>query len=289
MKRILATCLVLASAGLSVNSALADRLDQMISPAFHPVTFEDPQSRSELRAIYANHAIDDQFVTQGGDAQVYALQVRYALSDKLAIIATKDGIVDFNPKAALPKETGLADVEAGLKYVFHRDAAAGQVASVALRYLIPVGDEDVLQGTGDGEIHPSISAAFALSNNLTLTAGSGLRLPMDSDFSTAWDFDAQLDYRIDTSMGAFYPLFGASVIHILDDGKRLGIADEGQDFFNFGATEAGGKSITTGVGGLRFVPCQNWDIGATYQFPFNSGNGNRIIDYRWLFDVIYRF
>lgn len=271
------------------SSVFADRIDQMISPAFHPVTFEDPRSISEARFLFINHKLDDAFITEGGDAQVYALQLRYAISDKLSIIATKDGYVDFNPNAVLPKRSGIADVEAGVKYVFFDDRAAGQVASLQLRYLIPVGDKDVLQGKGNGAIHPSVSAAFALTDEITLTSGTGLRIPMSENDSFFWDADAQIDYRIDTCYGAWYPLLGVSLIHVVDGGGRLPIADEGQDFFNFGSTKATGENIVLAAAGLKYRPIDNVDLGSTFQFPLDRQTGTRVIDYRWMFDVSYHF
>lgn len=266
----------------------ADRLDQMIAPGFHPTNFEDPRQVSELRLLYVLHGLDDKFVTAGGDVQVYALQARYAFNKQLSLIATKDGIIDFNPKATLPKKSGLADLEAGLKYTLAEDPSS-YIFSGQLRYLIPVGDEDVLQGKGDGMIHPSVSLGYALTNEVTFTTGTGLRIPVDSDDSFFWDLDAQMDYRIDTSAGSVHPFVGFSLIHVADAGKRLPIADEGQDFFNFGASNADGESIVSGIGGLRFKPSSCIELGGSYQFPLNSGDGSRVLDYRWMFDAIYRF
>lgn len=290
MRTVIRSLLVTAGLAAFASSAIAqDRVESMISPAFHPVTFEDPRNLSELRFIYAYHEIDDEFVTEGGDVQIYALQARFKLTDELSFIATKDGYVDFNPNATLPKKSGWADVAAGLKYTFFQDDAAGQVASFQLRYTLPTGNGRVFQGNGDGDLHPSVSAAFALSDEVTLMAGTGLRIPMDNDYSMFWDADAQIDYRIDTDAGSFYPLAGISLVHVVDDGNQLPIADEGQDFFNFGASDAAGESIVLGALGLRYRPIQNVDIGAAYQAPFNDGKGSRIVDYRWTFDVIYRF
>lgn len=266
------------------------RLDKMISPAFSPVTFEDPRALTEARLIYVNHQIDDKFITQGGDAQIYALQLRYAITDKLSFIATKDGYVDFNPKAAVPKKEGFADVEAGFKYTLTEDAVKGYIFSAQLRYLIPIGQKRVFQGQGDGVIHPSFSGAYALCDNVTLTAGTGLRVPVSGNDSMFWDIDAQLDYRIDINENlAIYPLVGVSLIKVTNSGNRLGIADEGQDFFNFGATNSAGKQILSGIGGVRLRVAKNYDLGASYQFPLDSGTGSRILDYRLTFDAIARF
>lgn len=269
--------------------AQADRVDQMVSPGFHPVTFEDPRSISEARFLYVYHQIDDQFVTAGGDAQVYALQLRYAIDDRWSIIATKDGFVDFNPQTTLPKKTGLADIELGTKYVFYSDRENGKIASLQLRYLIPTGDEDVLQGNGDGSIHPSVSSAIALSENVTLTTGTGLRIPMSNNDSSFWDLDAQVDYRVDTCYGAWYPFVGASLIHVMNGGNRLPISDEGQDFFNLGSSTSTGEDMVLGATGLKYRPVNNIDIGTSFQFPFDRQTGTRIIEQRWMFDVSYRF
>ncbi len=285
----LALSLLLAGQA-NIVKADSDRLSQMISPAFSPVTFEDPRALSEARLLFVNHSIDDNFVTNGGDVQVYALQLRYALTDKLSIIATKDGYVDFNPKANVPKDSGFADIEAGLKYTVLEDKEKGYIASAQLRYLIPTGEKEVFQGQGDGVVHPSFSGAIALCDNTTLTAGSGLRIPVNGNDSSFWDVDAQLDYRIPVSGDiSIYPLVGASLVKVIDSGKRLGIADEGQDFFNFGATESAGENIVTGVGGLRARLASNFDIGGSFQFPFDRSSGSRIINNRWTFDAILRF
>lgn len=77
------------------NSKLsyADDFDNLISPISNPVNFEDPRSLTEIRPIYVYHSIDDKFITQGGSVQLWALQLRYAIDDRLSVIATKDGYV----------------------------------------------------------------------------------------------------------------------------------------------------------------------------------------------------
>ncbi len=287
---LLATLFSLTSLSGYANADESSRLDNMISPAFSPVTFEDPRALTEARLLFVHHEIDDKFITEGGNAQVYALQLRYAISDKLSFIATKDGYVDFNPKANVAKDQGFADIEAGFKYTLAEDKDQGFIASGQLRYLVPIGEKEVFQGTGDGSIHPSVSGAYALSEEMTVTAGTGLRIPVNSNDSMFWDVDAQLDYRVELNDDlAVYPLIGVSYIKTTSGGDRLSIADEGQDFFNFGATNAGGKDLVSGVGGLRVRVAKNYDLGASYQFPLDRSAGTRILDYRWTFDAIARF
>ena len=278
---------ILTVAGATV--ALADRLDQMVSPITSPTTFEDPRSLSELRLIYVRHNFEDDFVTLGGNVQIYALQARFAINDRLSIIATKDGYVDFNPDATLPKDEGWANIGGGVKYAFYKDDEAGQIASAALRYEFASGDEEVLQGNGDGLIHPSVSAAFALDDTVTLMASTDARIAVDGDDSSFWHFDLHLDKRFETSAGSFYPLAELNVIQVIDGGRRLPITDEGVEFFDLGASGAEDKTIVIGGIGLRYRACDSVDLGVAFQVPLTDGSGSRAIENRLTADVIWHF
>lgn len=280
----------LASAALasmfvgSVAPVAADPLSDMISPVSNPVNFEDPRINSELRAIYAYHKLDNKFVTQGGDVRIYALQARYALTDSLALLATKDGWVDFNPDAVLVDKEGFGNVTVGAKYALHQDKDAGSIATVGFRYEIPLGDEDVFQGYGKGYFNPFFSGAMAVGP-VNVMVGTGFRIAGDSKDSSFYDADISLS----TKLGNFYPAFEVNLVHVFDAGTRLGIADEGQDYFNFGASESDGENIITAAAGARYRFCDGLDWGVSYQFPLNSGTGSRIIDYRVLTDLIVSF
>ena len=287
---------VCALALCSLNTiAIADnhssRLDQMASPIIDPVNFEDPRIQSEARLIYLNHELDDDFATGGGNIQIVALQLRYALNDRWALVANKDGYVWVDPDNEIPgvveEEDGIGNIGGGVKYAFYMDSDA--IMSAHLRYEFPVGDDEVLQGEGDGVLQPAVSAAYGLCGNSTLMWSAGFRLPIDDEDSTFFDADLHWDYRIDTGAGAFYPNLEANIIHVVDGGERLGIADEGQDYFNLGASEADGKTIVVGGVGARYRFTHDLDVGASYQVPLTSGSGSNIIDWRVITDLIYRF
>ena len=60
---------------------------------------------TEVRPLYVYHKVDDDFLSpllDGGDAHVVALQLRVAVTDRLAILATKDGYVFLRPKEEVP-------------------------------------------------------------------------------------------------------------------------------------------------------------------------------------------
>jgi hypothetical protein len=276
---IAVTLIVFASA----NTGMADRhFDRMISPVTNPVNFEDPRARTELRAIYAYHKIANDFITGGGDVRIYALQARFALNDRLALIATKDGWVDFNPNGVLDDESGFANIAFGFKYALMKDDNAGNILTGGLRYELPSGNTDVLQGRGDGFVNPFLSGAMALEG-MNVMAGTGLRLPLDDDDSTFYDFDM----HVDVPVGQFYPSLELNVVHVLDAGNRLPIADEGQDFFSFGAIDSDGKTIVTGAVGGRYRLSDSVDWGFGYQFPLTSGKGSNITDWRVTSDLIF--
>lgn len=265
------------------------RLDQMIAPAFHQVNFEDPRTLSELRVIYAYHDVSNDFPAPVSTVNIWAAQVRAALTDNLSLIATKDGWVRMSFKGASNQE-GFGDIGAGVKYTFLEDKECGRVAAVHLRYIAPTGENEVFQGEGDGFIQPGVSGAFALDDRFTLTAGADLRIAVDTDDSTMWDLDAQVDYRIDTEYGSWHPLLGVSMIMVLDARNRLPLAMEGQDYFVFGSSESSGETMVIGAAGLRFKPSQALEMGTTVQFPMDSGNNaNAILDTRWTADAIVRF
>lgn len=267
---------------LPPRDARAQTLSEMISPASHPVTFEDPRHSTELRPIFAYHKIDGSFVTGGGSAQVYALQARLKLTDDLSFIATKDGLVVLKPDEAVDDDDGFADVAAGLKYSIYRTDT--EIVTAGLRYEIPVGEEDIFQGQGDGALNPFVSAGAAV-DNFNFVAGTGLRIAMDDSDSSFWDLDLHADYKL----GAFYPLIEMSLIHTYSAGERLPIPDEGEDFFNFGASGSAGNNLLAMGVGARYRVCDSVDLGAVYQFPLDRSEGSAILDWRLTTDIIVHF
>lgn len=257
-------------------------LDDMISPLSHAVLFEDPRHSTELRPLYVYHKLDDQFVTQGGKAQVYALQARFKIDDDLSIIANKDGYIDLDPNAVVPPDTGFADVSAGVKYSFW--TCDDSIATAGLTYEIPLGDENSLQGQGDGVFNPFVSAGYTV-DGWNFMGHSGFRFAVDSADSSFFDANLHVSYNFD----GFYPLVELGAITVIDAGNRPPIADEGQDFFNLGASGSEGETITVMTVGARYRIDKDIDVGAGYQFPLSRDEGNRIIDYRLMVDMIYRF
>ena len=277
--------LLLGVATVAQNSySEPTEFDSFVSPVSNPVNFEDPRILTELRPIYLYHKIDNKFITNGGQVQLFALQARIALTDRLAFIATKDGLVHFQPNSVLNDDTGFANLAAGVKYAFYKDAANDLIATAGLRYEVPTGETSVMQGKGDGILNAftSIGKGYGKWN---LVGGTGFRVPVNHNDSTFYDFDAHVDYNF----GWFRPLVELNLTNVLDAGKRLPIADEGQDVFNFGSSESLHKTMLTMAVGARAILTDAITYGIAYQFPVAQGSGTYVTDWRLTTDLTIGF
>ena len=83
--------------GLGLVKKTDPCFNDFISPMTNPTYFEDPRNLSELRFIYAHHNVP--VAAGGGDVNVFAMQFRARLTEKLSLIATKDGLYDHQQSA----------------------------------------------------------------------------------------------------------------------------------------------------------------------------------------------
>ena len=262
--------------GLTEGTSL---LDSMISPVTNPVNFEDPRPNTEAQPVFMYHKLSKDFVTGAGNVRVAALQLRYAVNERLAIIATKDGYIDLNPEINLPDQEGAANIAAGLKYAFYRDDAKGDIATAGLRYELASGSPEVFQGQGDGAFNIFLSGASNL-DTVNAMAFTQLRVPVDSDDSTFWDLSLHADYPIND----FYPLVEVNMIHIVDAGSRIPLDGEGFDLISFGSSESDGSTVVTAAVGARYRVCDSLDIGAAYEFALTDRED--LFDWRVTTDMI---
>lgn len=255
--------------------------DNFISPMTNPVFFEDPRTLTEARFIFINHNIPNALF--GGDAQLYAMQIRAALTDDLSLIATKDGfIVSDNPLL----DDGWADVSLGLKYNLFKDPCKQQIVSAGLTYELPVGSTRALQGNGDGEFHLFVTGGTQLGENWHFISGSGFRLPANTnEESQVWYWSNHLDYQIgDTGL---YLLGETNWYHWMRSGETFPVPVEGVDLFNLGSVGVAGNDIVTGAIGLKYKPSPNTEIGVAWEMPLTDRED--ILKDRFTFDWILRF
>lgn len=254
--------------------------DDWISPMTNPVFFEDPRTLTELRGIFLQHKVPG--AAGGGDVQLYALQIRAALTDRLSLIATKDGYaVSSNPLI----RDGWADVALGLKYNLIRDYQTESLVSAGAVYELPVGSPRTLQGNGDGEFHLFVTGGTELCCDWHLLSGFGLRLPVDDQAeTTSLYWSNHVDYHLGRG---FYALAEFNWFHWLESGTGGIPGVSGGDLFNFGSTGVAGNDIVTGAFGVKYKPNRLTEIGLAWENPLTERRD--VMENRLTADLILRY
>jgi len=288
----------LATSASAGNANTTNWLDNTISPVANPIYFEDPRVTSEVRPVYMYHWLPDTFhfsggtVPLGGQVQVMAVQLRYALTEKLGLIATKDGYIEFQPHHTLGHEYGWGDLAAGLKYVLVDDQDNQAILTPGFTLTVPTGSPDVFQGHGSGEWNVFVSAEKGF-DQLHFTGNAGFIIPNNFAQSTSQlHYSLQADYYL---CQYFIPFAVANGYTILSNGngqssqslQAVPLNTEGYDLINFGSADAAGTTQMTVGGGARSRILKNLDVGFAYEVGVVNPVG--IFESRVTADVIWRF
>jgi hypothetical protein len=231
----------------------------------------------------------------GGDLDLYALQFEIALNERLSIVAMKDGYVDFNPDNTFTADEGFANVGGGLKYAFLYDPTNQFVASASAMFEFPIGDEEIFQGEGDGNVNLTVQGV-KLHGPWQFAAGSGIQIPIDDSFSTQGFLSSHVSYEVSPY---FIPVLELNWFHVFDEGdgdsrfsSQVGGAvpavapSEGADLLNWGAG-ASEDYVTLGVG-FRSDLTDNFSLGFAYEVPLTDEEDNITKD-RFTVDAIFKF
>jgi len=253
--------------------------DDFISPMTNPTHFEDPRNLTEARFIYLRHKVP-QAILGGGEVNLFALQLRAAITDRLSVIATKDGYIDSNLVG-----NGWADLAAGLKYNLLRDPAGQGLLSIGGTYELANGSARSFQGNGNGVFNFFLSGAQKLTDRANYIGAFGVRLPRDTVAETSMMFwSHHVDRRITDRV---YLLAEANWYHWLDSGAGGIPGVEGGDIFNFGSTNVTGNDIVTTAVGVKFKPGRHQELGFAFEFPVTDRRD--VLDNRLTFDWIIRY
>lgn len=264
-----------------------------ISPMINFVYFEDPRSVSEVRPIFVNHWVPGRIgtggaVSAGGSVQLFALQFRARLTDRLSLIAVKDGYIVDNTNGVLDNvlDDGWADVTAGLKYNLLRNPCEGEILSAGFTYEIPMGSQKALQDIGDGEFHFFLTGGKRLlDGDAHFLSSVGLRLPVDQSVqNTSVHWSNHLDYRVTDKAYLFTEL---AWWHFVDDAGAGLPQIAGQDLFNLTAAGIDGQNLLTQSVGVKFKPNPKTEVGVAWEFPLSDFED--VISNRLMIDLIYRF
>ena len=290
----LALSLTLAFAGpslgfeLNLKGSLADNgHKRYVPPLAIPYFNETPYITTEARPVFIHHDIPTSFVTGGGTIDLYALEIRVALTERLGFIATKDGYADVNFDSVLPDTDGFMNISLGFKYAIISNPKENTIVTLGVEYEAPTGSLSTasidMQGGGDGLVDIFVTGAKAF-DKLGLQGSTGFNIAIDGDHnSSLWHWSAHADYEL---VENFFPLLELNGISTIDDGNRTGIAPfEGNDIVNFGST-ASGSVVTLGLG-ARYKFNNHVQVGAGYEFPITDRED--LFNWRTNFDLVITF
>lgn len=253
--------------------------DHFYEPVGQPLYFETPFNTTAARFLFLHHEFNDDSQLQGGEVNVAALQVRVALTERLGLIATKDGYSWLNA-GALKEDQGWNQIAAGLKYAVYVDRELDLVVTPGFRFQTQGGESKVLQNTV-AEFSPFVSVAkgwdkFHLIGNVTY------RLPAESKGNDIVQWDLHADYEVLPGVAPMIEIHG---LHYISDGDRLGLSVGGLDYSNIGSKDVSGSTVIWAGAGARWKLTPNLSTGATYEFGLTNHRAD-IMDQRVTFDVI---
>lgn len=292
------------SADCACDSSAPDGFGAARRPITNPTLFDLALPTTNLHPIFLQHALPSSINTTlgslpvDGDVQLYALQFEIALNERLSIVATKDGYVDFNPDATLTQDEGFANLGAGLKYAFILDPVEQAVVSGTATVELPTGNSGVFQGEGDGLLNLALSG-LKLDNAWQYAGAVGLQLPMGGEQSTEGWLSGHVSYEVSDW---FIPLVEVNWFHVIDSGDGGGnypnqvgggvpdvIEFEGGDLFNLGASNAGSNgNLVTAALGFRSRLSESVDLGCAYEIPLTNDD-NSLIESRITVDLVWKF
>jgi hypothetical protein len=233
--------------------------DDFISPMSNFVFFEDPRTLTELRPIFFHHRLPNNLGgvgIDGGEVQLLAAQFRIALTERLSLIAVKDGYFWAQNDGVMSTvmNDGWADVTAGLKYNLYRDTETGTLLSLGGSYEIPMGDRRALQAIGNGEFH--LFSSFAqrlLDGDAHLMSTVGWRLPAESGVQTeSIHWSNHIDLRLTKTLYAVTEVVWWHWLDEADAGLPVGVG--GHDAFNLPFTNVDGNDLVTQSVGAKYKP-----------------------------------
>jgi hypothetical protein len=266
--------------------------DDFISPMINFVHFEDPRNLTELRPIFVNHWVPNTVgnnVPAGGQIQLFAVQFRVALTERLSLIGVKDGYIWDNTKGDLDTllDSGWASVTAGLKYNLLRDTQSGTLLSAGATYEIPMGSRKALQAVGDGEFHMFLTGGQRLLDGKAhWLSAIGWRVPSDGFLqSESIHWSNHFDVKLTDNVYLFTEVAWWHWVDSAEGGLPLGVA--GQDLFNISANDVTGNDLVTQNVGMKFKPSGNREYGLAYEFPLTEFKD--VIDGRVQAEVIFRY
>ncbi|MEO0822222.1 MAG: hypothetical protein AAF074_17565 [Pseudomonadota bacterium] len=208
--------------GFELSGSLREGgFERYVPPVTNPLFNETPFITTEAKPLYIYHRIPDGFVSNGGTINVAALQLRLALTERFAFIATSDGYSNLDFEDVLEDDDGPNDVAFGVKYAVHYDPAGGSIATAGLRYTAPAGNLSTgpleLNGTGNGFLNPFVTGAYILGD-LQLQGSVGAQISLSEDNWSFVHLSGHADYQVIDNL---FPYVEFNLFAPFDGGNQI--------------------------------------------------------------------
>ncbi|QDT38068.1 hypothetical protein [Stratiformator vulcanicus] len=243
--------------------------DDFIQPVTNPVYATDPRSFTRARFLFISQTVPED-IFGGGDFQVYALQATFAINERFAIIAEKDGFIvtDLPGLAPLGVGDGWANIALGAKYVALRDVCNQQLLTVGLMYETATGEADALQSGTDGIWNFFASYGKEIFDDTHFVGVFGWSLPNNGSLdSESIYYSAHLDHEVFDGIYALVEFNGRTYI---DGADEFPLPIEGFDLINLGAAGVDGQTTVTAAIGGAYKPNPHLEFAAAWEFPISS-------------------
>jgi hypothetical protein len=270
------------------------RFEGFQKPIVAPYLFEDPFITTNAVPYFLWHDFPEQSVFDGGALYAAAVQLRVALTDRISIIATKDGFIwNRNDQAVLAESQGFMNLAAGVKVALWQDREAGRIVSGILRIEVPTGSSDQYQGHGSGIALPSLAGAVR-TGPVRWIGDFGAQIPFNTRTqSTSLFYHLYAGLDLTPLVQPFVQLSGISWIDSGDGslpinthGAGLGTLDldtvqaaldtgrfEGADVANLGSRGVDGMDLITAAAGVHVPLGQYVTLSVAYERPISHPKG----------------
>jgi hypothetical protein len=261
-------------------------------PIVAPYLFEDPFVTTNAVPYFLWHDFPEHSAFDGGSLYAAAVQLRVALTDRVALIANKDGYVwNRNGNPLLEDSQGFMNLAAGVKVALWQDRDAGRIVSAVLRVEAPTGSSDAYQGHGSGMAVPSLTAAFR-TGVVRWIGDLGAQIPFDGrELSSSIFYHLYAGLDVSPRVQPFVQISGlrwlesgnGSLPIRLKSGGTLTLDEvqsalgtgpfEGADVANLGSEQVDNLDLITGAAGVHVPLGEHITFSIAYERPLTEPKG----------------
>lgn len=243
---------------------------------------ETPQITTELKPLFWFHKIPKESIVGNGEVYLVAAQARVALTERLGLIATKDGYAWINTKKTLEDENGFANLALGLKYALLYDPENDFIFTVGSKFEVPSGNLDLngvkFQG-GGGVLQDLFYSTEKRFGKVGLEHSFGWTIPYDTVRQSGLvHYHGHVNYQLLTKL---FPTLEFNGYTVANKGRKRELDFEGVDVFNLGNN--GGGTVLSLATGFRYQFSQHVQFGTAWEWSVGRGD---LMDYRYQCDLV---